>query len=246
MERSISLIMPAFNEEATIEFSVRSVMSKLVEHQFDYEILIFDDGSTDQTGKIADRLALEDKKIKVFHNARNMNLGFNFAKGIDIASKKYAGLLPCHGLIDPESFDLILPSLAEGEIDVLVGYIANPKVRHLDRRIVSWVNTTLLNLLFGFGLKYYHFNFYRTELLKKLPRSTQSYALMVELLVCSLAFGASYEEVPFYRVERGMGKSKALRIKNLAEILKTYAQLFWRIRILKYLRKRGWGWGRYL
>lgn len=233
VNKSISLIMPAYNEEEAIEFTVRSVLEKLKEYCFDYEIFIFDDGSTDKTGEIAERLSAEDSKIKVFHNPKNMNLGYNFARGIKMASKEYAGLLPCHGLIDLKSFDLILPALAKGNIDVLVGYIANPRVRHLRRRIVSWINTTLLNLLFGFGLKYYHLNFYRTELLKKLPKSTQSYALMVELLVCSLASGAIYKEVPFYRIERGMGKSKALRIKNLIEIFKTYGRLFWRVRVLR-------------
>ena len=233
MKNSISLIMPAYNEEENIEFSVRSAQSKFAEHGFDYEILIFNDASTDKTGKIADKLAMEDPKIKVFHNEKNMNLGFNFAKGIDIASKKYAGLLPCHGLIALESFDSVLQVLAEGNVNVIIGYIANPKVRHLSRRIVSWINTTLLNMLFGFGLRYYHLNFYRTELLKKLPKSTKSYALMVELLVYSLASGATYREVPFYRIERGMGKSKALRVNNLVEILKTYIRLFWRIRVLR-------------
>ena len=233
MSKSITLIMPAYNEENTLKFSVMSACEKLNEYKFDYEIFIFDDGSTDKTGQIADRIACEDKRIKVFHNAKNMNLGFNFAWGINLASKEYAGLLPCHGLIAPESFDYILPVLAKGDDNVLIGYIANPRVRHLSRRAVSWVNTTLLNLLFGFGLKYYHLNFYQTELLKKLPKSTQSYALMVELLIYSIASGAKFKEVPFYRIERGMGKSKALRFRNLVGIFKTYGRLFWRVRILK-------------
>ena len=78
MERSISLIMPAYNEEEAIEFTVRSVKEKLKQHGFDYEILIFDDASNDQTGEIAEKLSAEDPKIKIFHNSINMNLGYNF------------------------------------------------------------------------------------------------------------------------------------------------------------------------
>ena len=56
---------------------------------------------------------------------------------------------------------------------------------------------------------------------------------IVELLVHALASGASYVEIPFFRLERGIGKSKALRLKNIIDIFKTYALLFWRIRVLK-------------
>jgi len=232
MERSISLIMPAFNEGYYIEEAVKTVLAKLKDHDFDYEIFIFDDASTDETGRIADSFALEDPKIKVFHNHRNMNLGYNFSRGIGLASKTFTGLLPCHNLIAPESYDMILSAAERTQKDIIITHIANPWVRPHHRRFVSWINTWLLNLIFGFKFKYYHLNFYRTALLKQLPNSTQSYALMVELLVWALYSGASYVEVPFWRKERSTGKSKALRIKNIADILKTYARLFWRVRIL--------------
>ena len=230
-DRSISLIMPAYNEEKTIEFSVNSAREKLHQHDFDYEIFIFDDASSDKTGEIADCLALEDQRIKVFHNARNMNLGFNFARGIDIASKEYTGLLPCHGQTAIESFDNILPALEKA--DVVMTYHSNPEVRPLTRRVISEINVILVNLIFGLRLKYYHMNFYRTEILKKIPTSTESYALMVELLVYAVKSGASYIEVPIFLKKREFGKSKALRPKNIINILKTYTRLFWQIMILR-------------
>ena len=233
MSRSVSFIMPAFNESRNIEAAVKTVVAKLEEYDFDYEILIFNDGSTDHTGEIAEKLAAGNLRIKVYHNLKNMNLGYNFSKGVELASKTFTGILPCHNLIAPESYDNILSAFEKHQKDVIVAYIANPQVRPWSRRFVSWFNTTLLNLLFSFGLKYYHLNFYRTDLLKKLPKTTESYALMVELLVHALASGASYVEIPFFRLERGIGKSKALRLKNIVDIFKTYARLFWQIRVLK-------------
>ncbi len=230
-DRSISLIMPAFNEEATIEFSVVSACVKFHRFGFDYEIFIFDDGSTDKTGEIADYLALEDSRIKVFHNDKNMNLGFNFAEGIKLASKNYIGLLPCHGLTDPQSFYLITQALDKA--DVVITYIANSDIRPMVRRVISRINVVLLNLIFGLQLKYYHLNFYRTDILKKIPTSTQSYALMVELLVYAVKSGATFIQVPFFLKKRVSGRSKAMRPKNIINILKTYSRLFWRIRVLR-------------
>ncbi len=231
VDKSISLIMPAFNEEETIEFSVRSAIEKLEEHSFDYEIFIFNDASTDRTGKIADELALENPNIKVFHNSKNMNLGFNFARGIELASKEYAGLLPCHGQTAIESFDYILPALKKA--DVVITYHGNSEVRPLIRNIISRINVKLVNLIFGLNLKYYHLNFYRTEILKRIPTSTQSYALMVELLVYAVKSGATYIQVPVLLKKRTFGKSKAMRPKNIINILKTYIRLFWLIRICR-------------
>lgn len=233
MGRSISLIMSAYNEGTFVESAIRKAQEKLKQHEFDYEILIFDDASTDNTGLIVRRLAREDSRISVFRNSRNMNIGYNFARGIKVATKTYCGAMPCNGLIAPESYDSILTAIKKSEKDIVIAYIANPKARPLYRRVISRVNTMILNLLFGLNLKYYHLNFYRTDLLKKLPTSTVSYALLVELLVCALASGASYIQVPFYRIERSTGKSKALRPKNLMGIFETYLRLFWRIRILK-------------
>ena len=231
MERSISLIMPAYNEEDTLEFSVTSACEKLRQYNFDYEIFIFNDGSTDKTGMIANYLASIDLRIKVIHNAKNMNLGFNFANGIRMATKEYTGLLPCHGQTSPESFDNILPWLHG--IDVVVTYISNPEVRPCIRNIISRINVWLVNFIFRLNLKYYHLNFYRTEVLKKIPTSTDSYALMVELLVYAVKSGASYKEVPITLKKRKFGKSKALRFKNIINIFKTYARLFWQVRVLR-------------
>lgn len=231
MGRSISLIMPAYNEENTLEFSVVSACEKLHQYNFDYEIFIFNDSSTDRTGEIANCLASKDPRIKVFHNTKNMNLGFNFARGIEMASKEHTGLLPCHGQTDPVSFDVILPAL-QG-VDVIITYIFNPEVRPLVRNIISRINVLIVNSIFGLRLKYYHLNFYRTKILKKIPTSTSSYALMVELLVFAVISGASYVQIPILLRKREFGKSKALRPKNIFNILKTYVRLFWRVMILK-------------
>ena len=231
MGKSISLIMPAYNEEDTLEFSVRSLTESLRRHGFDYEIFIFDDASRDRTGLIANILRDEDRNIKVFHNLKNMNLGHNFSEGIGMATKTYVGLVPCHGLINPKSYDSILAACASCEKDVVICYVANPTIRPISRQLISKVNVAIINWLFGLNLRYYHLNFYRTELLKQVPTSTRSYAVMVESLVYLIKSDASFVEIPFVLRPRLYGKSKALRLKNVFNILKTYIHIFWFVRI---------------
>lgn len=54
--------------------------------------MIFDDGSTDRTGAIADEIAANNPKVKVIHNGTNYGFGYNFKRGIELASKTYVAI----------------------------------------------------------------------------------------------------------------------------------------------------------
>lgn len=83
----ISVIIPVYNAECYCEASVRSVMNQTYKN---LEILIVDDGSSDLTGKIVDRLSCEDSRIKVIHQdncgvSRARNVGLSNATGSIVA-----------------------------------------------------------------------------------------------------------------------------------------------------------------
>ena len=60
---NISVVIPAFNEEKTLETTVTEVVEYLVTHKDDFEILIIDDGSSDGTREIAERLIKKNQNI---------------------------------------------------------------------------------------------------------------------------------------------------------------------------------------
>ena len=83
MNPLISIIIPVYNREKYIEECLNSILSQTFN---DYEILLIDDGSNDNTGIICDKYAEENKKIKVFHKKNGgvssaRNLGLRCAKG---------------------------------------------------------------------------------------------------------------------------------------------------------------------
>src|SRR3989344_644745 len=70
-DESISIVMPAYNEEESVERVVNQAVKELKKISKDFEVVVIDDGSTDQTGKILDRLAGKNKRIRVIHHQKN-------------------------------------------------------------------------------------------------------------------------------------------------------------------------------
>ena len=154
MPRSISIVVPALNEERNLEAAVSEVHQGISRHFEDYEVLVVDDGSTDRTGEIADRLAKADPRVKAFHNGRNMGLGYSYFRGVAGASKEYVMMVPGDAENSLDGMESMWKLL--GTVDIVVPYTSNPEVRPLSRRLFSRFGTFTMNLLFGMKLKYYN------------------------------------------------------------------------------------------
>ncbi|HEY4495238.1 MAG TPA: glycosyltransferase family 2 protein [Candidatus Paceibacterota bacterium] len=233
MNRSVSIVIPAYNEETKLAPTVDFVLAGLNKNNIsDFEILIFNDASTDRTGEVADELAKKYHQIRVIHNSKNMNLGFNFIRGIELAAKEFVGMVPGDNEMDPETLDNVFNAL--GKADIVMTYIQNTKVRPWGRRFLSATYTAIINISFGFKMRYYNgCCFFKTAMAKKVPVSTYGFAYMMEILVKLLKSGATYVEAPMINRVRARGATKAFRIKNILSVFKTFLTLFWAVQILR-------------
>ncbi len=230
MRPSLSVIIPALNEEDNIEECVGEVLAAVGERFSDYEILIFDDGSTDATGGIADDLASRDKHIRVIHNGRTMGFGYNYRTGVERAKKDYVVMFPGDNEIPSRSMKKVL-DLA-GTADIIIPYTVNTRVRPPARRIVSSLFTITLNLLFGLRLRYYNGTVvHKSALIKSVPMTTDSFAYQAEILVKLIKAGRGYVQTGMYLRDREHGSSKAFRIKNIIDVFKTIGRLFVKVRL---------------
>lgn len=87
---AVSVVMPAYNCEKYIEVAIRSVISQTFT---DWELIVIDDGSSDSTREIIDRLAAEDSRILSLPNEKNMGVAATRNRGIDISRGSYIALL---------------------------------------------------------------------------------------------------------------------------------------------------------
>lgn len=233
MNKSVSIVIPAYNEETKLAPTVGFVLEALSRHNIaDFEIIIFDDASTDKTGEVADELVKKYPQIKVIHNPKNMNLGFNFVRGMALAKKEFVGMVPGDNETDPETLDNIFKVL--GQTDIVIPYIQNPEARPWGRRFLSSAYVKIINTAFGLKMRYYNgLCFFRSSMVKRAPVYTHGFAYMTEILLKLLKSGADYIEVPMIIRVRARGATKAFRVKNILSVFKTFLTLFWEVQILR-------------
>jgi dolichol-phosphate mannosyltransferase len=229
--RSISVLVPVLNEEENLELTVRRLIEALTTTIEDFEIIIVNDGSTDRTSAVADRLAQEIPNIRVFHNATNMGLGYSYARGYEEARKEFFVYIPGDNTWPYRSFVELFGNL--GRADIITSFAINPGVRPASRRIVSRAYTQALNFLFGHRMQYFNgLTIYEVEFLRRRPATTFGFGFQGEVLLKALASGASYIEVGLPIDERTAGGSKAINIRNISSVFFTVLRVFWELRIL--------------
>ncbi len=108
----VSVIMPAYNCELYIEAAIRSVMRQTHEN---WELLVLDDGSTDATCRVVERLLAEDTRIKLLKNPRNIGVANTRNRGLDLCVGDYAAFLDSDDVWHAEKLEYQLNKMiAEG------------------------------------------------------------------------------------------------------------------------------------
>lgn len=131
----ISVVLPIYNVQNYLEQCVQSLIEQTYK---DIEILLVDDGSTDKSGEICDKLATKDDRITVFHKE---NGGTHTARnlGIQKASGEYVMFLDPDDWLDTDTFEKLAAKIQESTPDV----IRFNYVREFEDRSVKKENTFL-------------------------------------------------------------------------------------------------------
>jgi glycosyltransferase involved in cell wall biosynthesis len=228
--RRVSVFLPAFNEVHNLEGAVADIVWAASQVLDEYEILIIDDGSTDGTGALAERLAGANPSIRAIHQPRNMGIAAAYERALAEARLDHFSFLAADGEIARESVRDILGSV--GRADIVAPYHQNPLARQLHRRFLTWASTALVNVLFGQRMQYYQGPcIYPLALARALPKSAGGFYFLTQMLIHALHAGYSYVEVGLTHVDRTHGRSKAVSIKNILKALRAVGQTWWVIHV---------------
>lgn len=204
---SISIVMPAYNEEGIIEKSVRDYYDEIVKKFDDAEFIVVDDWSTDNTPIILKNLKKELPKLIIVKTPTNSGHGRALRLGLQTASKEYIFHTDSDYQHDPKDFWKLYPYIETS--DMVLGYRKKREDPFI-RKIVSFVLRNLNPLLFGVKLRDANcpFRIYRKETLDKiLPWiSETAFAPSIYICIVALHFGINIKEVPVMHYPRKTGK----------------------------------------
>lgn len=222
----LSVVIPAYNEAANIAGTLAQVTSALASLPIEPEILVIDDGSTDQTSGIVRWWNEEHGGVELLVNERNLGFGRTYRRGVEAATGDF--IVMVHGDNAWGAATLADLFAHTGEADVVVGYTRDMwKTRSWFRTALSKTFTSIVNAVTRRRLHYYNgLQIHRADVLKRLRIQSSGYGFQAEVLAKALRTAKTFIEVPMDLVERQHGASKAFRMKNVTDVVRTIITLY--------------------
>jgi glycosyltransferase involved in cell wall biosynthesis len=203
-------------------------------HTGDLEVIIIDDGSTDGTGGIADRLSAADDRVRVIHHEKNRGYGGALKSGFHEASKGLVFYTDGDGQYDPAELDLLLDRRFEA--DVVNGYKVG-RSDPLHRRVLGRMYGNIVRLLFGIAIRDVDcdFRLIRRSALEGLVLEADSGAICMEMVKKMQDRGVTFTEVPVSHFPRRSGRSQFFSARNLLKTTVEFLTQYWRLEVRRNL-----------
>lgn len=234
----ITIVVPCLNEERNIAGTLETIRLAMSQLPYTYELLIVNDGSTDETGAVVERYREAHPEIcLVLHkNYKNVGLATSYVNGSFLARGKYYKLV-CGDNTEPA--EAIIAALAHlGEADMIVAYLTSVEGKSIFRMWVSKFYTFLVNAISGHHIRYYNGSatHLRYNVMRWGPYSF-GFGFQAELITRLLDEGATYIEIPITARHVGkQGLANALNWKNFLSVTHTLLEL-----LIRRIRRKAIG-----
>jgi len=214
----LSVVLPAYNEQASIESVIRDherILRAMGAQVENWEIVCLDDASQDQTLAILNRLAESIPKLRVLRHEHNAGIFQSFHDLFQAARGTHVYLTGSDGQWPAENLLRMMPALKNGA-DLVVGVRSNrAEVYSLSRRVVSYLFNLLPRVLFGvrtadagsvkLGLR----GIFTLDLISRSP------FVEAERIIQARRHGHRVEFVPIQFVRRSAGKEGGASWRNI-------------------------------
>jgi glycosyltransferase involved in cell wall biosynthesis len=219
--RSISMVLPAYNEEANICLAVESGDRALAQTGLECELIVVNDGSRDRTGELLRDLALRFPRLRIVEHFPNRGYGGALRAGFAAASLDWIFQSDADNQFDFTELKRLIA--AAGGCDVVVGY-RQPRRDPLPRRLNGWAWNRLIRLLFGYVVRDIDcaFRLVRRSVLRSVPLTSDGAMVSTELLAGIKAEGFAIREVRVSHLPREGGEPTGA---NLGVILRALRDL---------------------
>lgn len=206
LDAKLSLVLPAFNEAENIEAVVERVLTVLPQVLTDFEVIVVNDGSADETGAIIQQLAAVHPRVKAVHNPINLGYGGALRSGFAAGDGDLIMFMDADRQFDIADITALLPYV--GHYDIIAGY----RIKRSDaayRKLYAKLFELTVLVLFGLHLHDVDcaFKIYDGALLRSLELTMPGALINTEMLALSKRRGARIVQVGVHHYPRQAGKS---------------------------------------
>ncbi len=234
----LSVIVPAYNEEHNgLCHTVDTVCAILDQHGLEYEVVVVDDGSTDQTSQVISTSTQVHPNVSVVSYAGNRGKGYALKYGFHFTRGDLVLFQDGDSDLSPTHIPRFLDCMEADKADVVVGCKSHPHsnvVFPKSRMILSKSYSLMIRILFNLSISETQVGqklFKRDVLENTIPRMRgDRYAFDVELLASAQRCGYKLTETP---IDVNYRLSSRISPKDIWIIFTDTLSVFWRMRILR-------------
>ncbi|MGE0450436.1 MAG: glycosyltransferase family 2 protein [Vicinamibacterales bacterium] len=216
MSQLLSIIVPVFNESATIAAVLERLLA--IDLPVAREILVVNDGSSDGTAAAIDAAACRSPLIDVVHLARNGGKGVALRTGLARARGDIVAIQDADLELDPAQLATLVGPILRGEADAVYGSRFSRGAAHVPvaTRLGNAALTALTNALYGCALTDMEtcYKVMRGDLARALPLTADRFDIEPEITVRLLKGGARIVEMPVVFAPRSRAAGKKIRWRD--------------------------------
>ena len=226
--KGISIILPAFNEEKNIKSAVEDIENFIKILTENYEIIIVNDGSIDDTKIILEKMSGDNKNIKIINFETNKGYGSALRAGFNSAKFEYLFFTDSDRQFDISNIWYMLPYM--NDFDIVIGYRIK-RNDSLKRIIASKGYNLLCKFLFKLNVRDIDcaFKMFNKKILDVIKIEADRFFVNTEILAKACKYQLSIVEIPVLHFPRKVGYSSVC-ISDIFRTLKEISKLYFKIK----------------
>jgi glycosyltransferase involved in cell wall biosynthesis len=228
---SVSCVVPMFNERENIAHTLHVLAESLTRHTDDWEIIVVDDASTDDSAAMVRAAAEANPNIRLIRHDSNRKLGAAVRTGVSAATKELVLYTDADLPVDPEVVGRAIRAMHVTRADVIAAYRFDRVPEGLRRALYSRVYNTLIGVLFRSPFRDINFAFklFRREMLEAFELRSEGSLIDAELIIKAKNCGFVVQQIGTDYFPRSRGQSHlssaAVVLRILVELVRLYPDM---------------------
>ena len=236
-----SLVLPFYNEEECVEEVIRALIACIRKEKILLKLVLVNNGSTDQTGAIIEKLKQNFAEVSVVSVTKNKGYGYGILQGLTSCKTPYLGFMVGDGQTESSDVVKVVRALQKDSSLDVCKIVRLERHDGIGRQIVSFTYNLLFSFIFFLPMKDVNGTpkFLKRQAYQKMKLSSTDWFIDAELILKAKLYNLKLKEIPSVYHQRETGQSH-LRGATLVEFLKNLAVYRLRIPFTLTFNKKRW------